>query len=56
MGTTRFFISLGCANRLNLVLTPMLRGVVIDTPSNGLVTTYFVCLDCPVNFGVAVAS
>ena len=35
----------------SLVVTPLLRGMVIDTLANGLVTTSLVCAKCPVNFG-----
>jgi len=48
---TYSFISLSCAELLNLVLTLMLRGMVINTSANGLVTTSLVCVKCPVNFG-----
>ena len=34
-------------------MTPLLRGMVIDTPANGLVTTSMVYAKCPVNFGCA---
>jgi hypothetical protein len=51
IGATHSFISLSCAERLNLVLTPMLRGMVIDTPTNGSVTTSLVCDKCLVSFG-----
>jgi len=50
-GATRSFISASCVERLNLVVTPLLRGTVIDTPASGLVTTSLVCAKCPVNFG-----
>ena len=50
-GATHSFIYLSCDERLNLALSPMLRGMIIDTPTNGSVTTSFVCLKCPVNFG-----
>ena len=45
-GATHSFISLGSIKRLNLVLSPMLRGMVIDTLTNDSVTTSLVCLDC----------
>ena len=44
-GETRSFITFGCVKRSNLVLSPMLRGMVIDTLTNGSVTTSLVCLD-----------
>jgi len=48
---THSFISSCCVERLGLVVTPLLRGMVIDTPTNGSVTTSLVCAKCPVNFG-----
>ena len=48
---THSFISVSCGERLNLVVTPLLRGMVIDTPASGSVTTSLVCAKCPVNFG-----
>jgi len=50
-GATHSFISVSYVERLNLVVTPLLRGMVIDTPANGSVTTSSVCAKCPVNFG-----
>lgn len=50
-GATHSFISLSCAERLNIVMTPMLRWMVIDTPTNSSVTTSLVCVKCLVNFG-----
>ena len=32
-------------------MTPLLRGMVIDTPANGSVTTSLVSAKCPVSFG-----
>ena len=34
-----------------MVVTPLLRGMVIDTPTNGSVTTSLVCAKCPISFG-----
>jgi len=51
IGATHSFISGSCVERLNLVVTPLLRGMVIDTPASGSVTTSSVCARCPVNFG-----
>ncbi|XP_058784366.1 uncharacterized protein LOC131659150, partial [Vicia villosa] len=48
-GATHSFISLGCAKRLNLVLSDMHRSMVIDTPAMGSVSTSFVCLNCPLS-------
>jgi len=50
-GATHSFISASGVERLNLVVTPLLRGMVIDTPASGSVTTSLVCAKCPVNFG-----
>jgi len=50
-GATHSFISVSCVQRLNLVVTTLSRGMVIDTLANGLVTTSLVCSKCPVNFG-----
>ena len=43
-GATHSFISLGCAERLNLVMSPLSRGMIIDTPTNSSVTTSLVCV------------
>lgn len=48
---TYSFISLSCVERLSLVLTLLLRGMFIDTPTDGSVATSLVCAKCPVNFG-----
>ena len=32
-------------------MSPMLRGMTIDTPINGSMTTSLVCLNCSLNFG-----
>ena len=50
-GANHSFISLSCAKCLYLIMSPMLRGKIIDTLTNGLVTTFLVCVKCPVNFG-----
>lgn len=50
-GATHSFISVSCVERLKLVVTPLLRGMVIDTLASGSVTTSFMCAKCPVNFG-----
>ena len=34
-GATHYFISVSCVERLNLVVTLLLRGMVIDTPTSG---------------------
>jgi len=49
-GATHYFISVSCVERLNLVVTLLLRGMVIDTPASGSVTTSLVCAKCPVHF------
>lgn len=51
IGATHSFISVSCVERLSLVATSLLQGIIIDTPTNGLVTTSLVCAKCPVNFG-----
>jgi len=51
IGTTHSFISSSRVERLGLVVTPLSRGMVIDTPTNGSVTTSAVCAMCPVSFG-----
>jgi len=48
---THSFISSCCVERLGLVVTPLLCGMIIDTSANGSVTTSLVCAKCPVNFG-----
>jgi len=48
---THSFIASCCVERLGLVVTPLLLGMVIDTPANGSVTTSLVCAKCPVSFG-----
>ncbi|XP_050888793.1 uncharacterized protein LOC127093949 [Lathyrus oleraceus] len=48
-GATHSFISLDCAERLNLELSVMRGSMVIDTPAMGSVTTSSVCLKCPLN-------
>lgn len=40
-------IFIECAERLNLEVSILNGGMVIDTPTNGLVTTSLVCLNCP---------
>jgi len=50
IGATRSFISSSCVERLGLVVTPLSRGMVIHTPTNGSVTTSLVCAKCPVSF------
>jgi len=50
-GATHSFIASSCVERLGLGVTLLLRGMVIDTPANGSVTTSLVCTKCPVSFG-----
>ncbi|XP_050908878.1 uncharacterized protein LOC127122615 [Lathyrus oleraceus] len=45
-GATQSFISLDCDERLGLRLFSMAGSMIIDTPTNGLVTTSWVCLNC----------
>ncbi|KEH16316.1 hypothetical protein MTR_0233s0050 [Medicago truncatula] len=43
-----------CRNQVTVTverLTPLSGGKVIDTPTNGSVTTSFSCAKCPVSFG-----
>ncbi|XP_050896385.1 uncharacterized protein LOC127103148 [Lathyrus oleraceus] len=47
MGTTHSFILLDCDKRLDLKLSSMVRSMVIDTPTNGSITTSLACLKCP---------
>jgi len=50
-GATHCFIVNSCVERLGLVVTLLLRGMVVDTPTNGSVTTSLACAKCPVIFG-----
>jgi len=43
-GATHSCIASSCVERLGLVVTPLLRGMVIDTPANGSVTTSLLCV------------
>lgn len=45
MAAIHFFIYGDCVKRLNLTVFPMAGGMIIDTPTNGSVTTYSVCLN-----------
>lgn len=45
MGATHSFISLDCAIKLNLQVSYIVEIIVIDTLTNGLVTTSWVCLN-----------
>jgi len=51
IGATHSLIVSSSVERLGLVVTPLLRGMVIDTLANGSVTTSLVCAKCPVSFG-----
>lgn len=44
---THSFISLDCAKRLGFKLSSIVGNMVIDTPTNGSVTTSLVYLKCP---------
>ncbi|XP_050908293.1 uncharacterized protein LOC127121912 [Lathyrus oleraceus] len=46
-GTTHSFISLECVNKLKLEVFYRNGSMVIDTSTNGSVTTSLVCLNCP---------
>jgi len=50
-GVTHSFVASSCVERLGLVVTPLLREMVIDTPANGSATTSLVCAKCTVSFG-----
>jgi hypothetical protein len=50
-GATHSFITVSCVECLVLVVTPLSRVMVIDTPTSGSVTTSLVCAKCPVSFG-----
>lgn len=57
IGATHSFISFDCVKRLNLEVYSMNGSMVIDTPTNGSMTTMLVCLDFTLkiygkNFGV----
>lgn len=47
-GVTHLFISFDCVNKLNLGVSSMVGSMVINTPTNGSVTTTLVCLNFPV--------
>ena len=49
IGATHSFITVDCMKRLSLVLSSMSRGMVIDIPAKGTMTTSTVCLYCSVN-------
>lgn len=49
MGVTHSFISYDCVVKLNLVVSPMKGNMVIDTLTNGFMTTSLVCLNFPVS-------
>jgi hypothetical protein len=48
-GATHCFIAADCALRLSLDVSPMNGEMVVETPSNGSVTTSRVCLSCPLS-------
>lgn len=49
IGATYLFVSNYCVIKLNLVVSPMKGNMVIDTPTNGFVTTLLGCLNCPLS-------
>lgn len=56
---THSFISVDCLKRLNLIMSPMGRGMIVDTLANGSVTNYSVDLNCPLtifgrDFGIGL--
>jgi hypothetical protein len=50
-GATHSFITASCVECLGLVVTLLSRGMIIDIPASGSVTTSLVCAKCPVSFG-----
>ncbi|XP_058726043.1 uncharacterized protein LOC131597355 [Vicia villosa] len=48
-GATHCFIAADCAFKLGLVLSPMSREMVIETPAKGSVATSLICLGCPLS-------
>lgn len=48
IGATHSFISLDCLKRLNIVVSSLNGSMVIDSPTNGSVTTMMVNLNFPV--------
>lgn len=51
-GVAHSFIYSKYVKRLNLEVSAMNGSLVIDTPSNGLVTTFLLCLNCPLKIYV----
>jgi len=48
-GATHCFIAADCASKLGLVMPSMNGEMVVETPAKGSVTTYLVCLKCPLS-------
>lgn len=46
---THSFIYTNCVKRLGLVVSILSSGLVIDTPTNGSVTTSLIFLNCPLS-------
>ncbi|XP_058741056.1 uncharacterized protein LOC131613399 [Vicia villosa] len=49
IGATHCFTSADCVEILGLMLSSMNREKVVDTPAKGSVTTFLVCLKCPLS-------
>lgn len=54
MGATYSFVSLDCAERLGLKLSYMNGNMLVETLDLGLVTTLWVCFNCPLTVFVRV--
>lgn len=48
-GETHSFISIDCVKRLDLLVSTLSSGLIIDTPTNGSVNTYLIFLNCPLS-------
>nr|KYP39237.1 Retrovirus-related Pol polyprotein from transposon 17.6 [Cajanus cajan] len=46
-GATHSFISISCVQKLNLPVSLLNFDLVVETPTNGPMTTFSVCLKCP---------
>lgn len=48
-GATHSFIFANCVRKVGLVLSTLNSGLIIDTSTNGSVTTSLVCMNCPLS-------
>lgn len=48
-GATHCFIALECAYKLGLIVSDMKGEMVVENPAKGSVTTFLVCLRCPLS-------